>query len=181
MARRPIGVAIGTRDIVLVCLAVMLAACAPPATAPAPGANQQRGAEPSQSRRGGTITVPVTSAVPALGIVGIASTSTGGWGAASEIYANGLITSDVHTRKPIGRLAERVPSLDDGTISVLPDGRMRVAYSLRKGVTWQDGVPFTAQDLVFSYQFNTDPGIPSLPSDVTRQMESVEAPDDATF
>ena len=36
----------------------------------------------------------------------------------------------------------------------------RVVYALRSGVTWQDGAPFTADDLVFSYQLNNDAGLP---------------------
>jgi peptide/nickel transport system substrate-binding protein len=78
-------------------------------------------------------------------------------------------------------LAERVPSLDDGSLAMLPDGRMRVIYHLRKDVTWQDGAPFTAHDLVFSHKLNGDAGIPSGQRDAINQMESVEAPDDHTF
>lgn len=157
-------------------------ACAGPAAPAGPtggGPSQQPNA--GEPRRGGTITIPVTSQVPAIGIIGVASTTTGGWGAVTEVHSNGLITSDEHVRKPIGRLAERVPSLDDGSISLLPDGRMRVIYHLRRGVTWQDGAPFTAQDLVFSYQFNSDPGIPSVQDPLMRLIDSAEAPDAQTF
>src|SRR5262249_42068578 len=80
----------------------------------------------------------------------------------------------------IGRLAERVPSLDDGTISLLPDGRMRVEFALRKGITWQDGVPFTAQDMVFSFQIGGPDGLPTSTNDAARVMAAVEAPDPLT-
>ena len=109
------------------------------------------------------------------------STPTGGWTAVNEAHSNGLITSDFSSRKPVGQIAERAPSLEDGSISLLPDGRMRVTYTLRKGVTWQDGAPFTARDLVFSYRFNNDAGIPNPFRDAISLMTSVEAPNDQTF
>jgi peptide/nickel transport system substrate-binding protein len=74
-----------------------------------------------------------------------------------------------------------VPSLDDGTISILPDGRMRTVFHLRSGVTWHDGEPFTAHDLVFSYQVVAHRAIPNPSNEATRLIESVEAPDDWTF
>jgi peptide/nickel transport system substrate-binding protein len=100
---------------------------------------------------------------------------------ANEVHSQGLITADVQQHVPVGRLAERVPSFSDGSMSLLPDGRMRVVYNLRRGITWQDGAPFTAQDLLFSYQLNADQGLPFVNRDATRQMDTVEAPDDVTF
>jgi peptide/nickel transport system substrate-binding protein len=115
-----------------------------------------------------------------MGIMG-STTTAGGWMTVTEVHSNGLVTSDVSTRRPVGRLAAKVPSLDDGSIALLPDGRMRVVYQLRQGITWQDGAPFSAQDLTFSYRLNSDAGIPSGQRDTINQMESVEAPDDGTF
>jgi len=45
----------------------------------------------------------------------------------------------VSSQRPLGHLAERVPSLEDGSVVLLPDGRMQVTYRLRPEVTWQDG------------------------------------------
>src|SRR5438552_3615081 len=59
------------------------------------------------------------------------SAANGGWGPLADIHSNGLFTTEPTSRKVIGMLAAKVPSLDDGSISVLPDGRMRVAYTLR--------------------------------------------------
>ncbi len=42
---------------------------------------------------------------------------------------------------------EEIPTLENGGIS--PDG-LRYTYRLRKGLTWHDGHPFTADDVVFS-------------------------------
>lgn len=49
--------------------------------------------------------------------------------------------------QPVLELATEVPTLQNGGIS--KDGRT-IAYHLRHGVKWQDGVPFTAHDVVFT-------------------------------
>lgn len=36
------------------------------------------------------------------------------------------------------RVAARIPSPDDGTLTVLPDGRMRTVWSLRPEARWHD-------------------------------------------
>jgi peptide/nickel transport system substrate-binding protein len=58
---------------------------------------------------------------------------------------------------------------------------MRVEFPLRRDVTWHDGTPFTAQDLVFSYRLNSDANLPTTQRPPIKQMESVEAPDAYTF
>lgn len=112
----------------------------------------------------------------------IVSTSipSGGWVQVTELHSDGLITSEPGSRRPIGRLAENVPSLEDGTLTMLPDGKMREIFRLRKGVTWQDGAPFTAQDLAFSFKLGGPGGFPTSFNEPMRRMESVEATDDAT-
>src|SRR5690349_2472997 len=46
-------------------------------------------------------------------------------------------------------LATDVPTLANGGIS--KDG-LSVTYHLRKGVKWQDGAPFSADDVIYTYQ-----------------------------
>ncbi len=160
-------------------LAVAVVACAAPTSRPpGPGAPAQSPDQRTASVR--TITLGFTAGVQAMSIMG-SNTTSGGWLTLNEVHSNGLVTSDVNSRRPIPRLASRLPSLDDGSIALLSDGRMRVSYALRTDVTWQDGTPFTARDLVFSFRLNSDAGLPSLQRDVITQIESAEAPDDATF
>src|SRR5437870_372938 len=54
------------------------------------------------------------------------------------------------------RLAEAVPSLDNGLWKLLPDGRMETTWRLRDGARWHDGVPVTSDDLQFSLQVGQD-------------------------
>lgn len=54
----------------------------------------------------------------------------------------------------VPELAERVPTLSNGGIS--RDG-MRITYHLRKGVRWQDGAPFTAGDVIYTWRQMLNP------------------------
>ncbi len=101
----------------------------------------------------------------------------GGWMQITELHSDGLVTSEFSSRKTIGRLSENVPTVEDGTLSILPDGRMSALFHLRKGVTWHDGAPFTAHDVAFSYKVALAGGIPP---GFTGFMDSVEAQDDST-
>lgn len=46
-------------------------------------------------------------------------------------------------------LAVKTPTVENGGVSA--DGR-RITYHLRRGVHWQDGVPFTAADVVYTWR-----------------------------
>jgi peptide/nickel transport system substrate-binding protein len=52
-------------------------------------------------------------------------------------------------------LAAEVPTRENGGLAA--DGKS-VIWKLKKGVTWHDGAPFTADDCVFNWQFSIDPG-----------------------
>jgi peptide/nickel transport system substrate-binding protein len=54
-------------------------------------------------------------------------------------------------------LAERKPELNTDSWRVLPDGRMETIYPLRPSLTWHDGVPFTAEDMVLSWRMSRHP------------------------
>jgi peptide/nickel transport system substrate-binding protein len=51
-------------------------------------------------------------------------------------------------------LAAEVPEIENG--GVTPDG-MSVTWKLKKGVQWHDGRPFTADDVVFTWEYAADP------------------------
>jgi peptide/nickel transport system substrate-binding protein len=56
----------------------------------------------------------------------------------------------------VPNLAAEVPTLENGGIS--PDGLVW-KINLKKGVKWQDGAPFTAKDVEFTYQTIVNPNI----------------------
>jgi peptide/nickel transport system substrate-binding protein len=51
-------------------------------------------------------------------------------------------------------LAAEIPSLEDG--GVAPDGKS-VTWKLKRDVQWHDGRPFTADDIVFNWEYAADP------------------------
>ncbi len=51
-------------------------------------------------------------------------------------------------------LAEEIPTLKNGGVS--KDGQW-VIWRLKRGVLWHDGAPFTADDVIFNWEFASDP------------------------
>ncbi len=56
-------------------------------------------------------------------------------------------------------LAAEIPSAQNGGLS--KDGKS-VTWKLKKGVTWHDGKPFTADDCLFTWEFAADPATASV-------------------
>jgi peptide/nickel transport system substrate-binding protein len=89
--------------------------------------------------------------------------------AVSLIY-NGLITHDKDTNI--------VPDLAESW-TLAPDCR-EVTFKLRKNARWHDGKPFTADDVVFTYQLMVHPKTPSPYKDDFEDVASIEAVDPFT-
>ncbi|HEY3116687.1 MAG TPA: ABC transporter substrate-binding protein [Chloroflexota bacterium] len=106
-------------------------------------------------------------------------TTAGGGASLAEVHTAGLVSEDRDGNSE-PRLAAKLPSLDDGTITMMSDGRMQTRWSLRPGVRWQDGAPFSADDVVFSWQIAVEPDLVSSLSTVPSKMESVVALDPLT-
>ncbi|MBA3377264.1 MAG: peptide ABC transporter substrate-binding protein [Chloroflexia bacterium] len=74
-------------------------------------------------------------------------------------------------------LAASVPSVEDGSVA---QDLTSVTFTLREGVTWSDGEPFTANDVIFTWQWVTNPDNASVNIDTWAVIASIEAPDDLT-
>jgi peptide/nickel transport system substrate-binding protein len=74
---------------------------------------------------------------------------------ASRITYEPLASYD-KTGKLIPFLAEEIPSLDNGGLA--RDGKS-VIWKLKRGLKWSDGQPFTANDVVFTYKFLSNPSV----------------------
>ena len=79
--------------------------------------------------------------------------------------------------KLIPVLAEGIPSKING--GVAEDG-LSVTWKLRQDIKWSDGEPFTAKDVVFTYDFLTNPLVGSVTSGDYAIVKKVEAIDDYT-
>src|SRR5207245_7526134 len=78
-------------------------------------------------------------------------------------------------------LADKVPSVENGLWKSFPDGRMETTWHLRPGITWHDGTPFTANDLVFTAMVERDKAVPMTRIRFYDYIASIEAPDPQTL
>jgi peptide/nickel transport system substrate-binding protein len=95
------------------------------------------------------------------------------------LFAAPLVRLD-YEGNPVPILAEEIPSLEKGTWRVLDGGRMETTYRLRKAATWHDGAPFTADDVVFTWQAIMNPELPATDRTPERSIETIEAVDPHT-
>ena len=75
------------------------------------------------------------------------------------------------------RLAEVVPTIENGRWKLFADGRMETTWSLRREAVWHDGEPFTAGDLLFATRVAQDADLPLARSPGYPVVDTVEAPD----
>jgi peptide/nickel transport system substrate-binding protein len=71
-------------------------------------------------------------------------------------------------------LAAEIPSLQNGGLS--KDGRS-VTWRLKKNVSWHDGKPFTADDVVFNWEYAADPATAATTIGSYKDIERIDKPD----
>jgi len=74
-------------------------------------------------------------------------------------------------------LAAEIPSLQNG--GVARDGKS-VTWKLKPNVAWHDGKPFTADDIVFNWEYAADPATTAVTGGAYRDIERVEKIDPHT-
>ncbi|MDJ0703121.1 MAG: peptide ABC transporter substrate-binding protein [Leptolyngbyaceae cyanobacterium MO_188.B28] len=74
-------------------------------------------------------------------------------------------------------LAADIPTVANGGVAA--DGRS-VTWRLRQDVQWSDGKPFTAADVVFTYEFINNPVVAAATAQNYEAIETVETVDDHT-
>src|SRR5439155_16538435 len=154
---------------------VILASCAPQASAPqasAPGGGQQAAASPK--------------------ILRIDNRQESTWGMTlfsgnndhqkeSQFAFHAGLTAYNEKYDIIPRLATKVPSIADGDWKVYPDGTMDVTWKLRANLTWHDGAPFSAQDVAFGYQLMQDPDLATSPTGAVKSVRGTTIQDPLTI
>ncbi len=83
---------------------------------------------------------------------------------------------------PYPVLAATIPTADNGLVRLSGDGadrRLIVTMPLRQDVTWSDGVPFTADDVVYTWQLMMNP-LSGFDTTVEDKLKSVDKVDDFT-
>jgi len=76
---------------------------------------------------------------------------------------------------------EKIPTLKDGDWELLPGGKMRVTYKFKKGFTWHDGKPYTAQDASWTYLMRRNPRSPTLSRTIDKKIDNMNAKDASTL
>ncbi len=162
-------------SIVLV-FAVVLGACGAPAASPgaapaAPAASDL----PAAPGRGtdGTLSMLYWQAVSILNPY--LSTGTKDFHAASLILEPLMWTDPDGV--PVPNLVVDVPTLANGGVS---EDLTTITYNLKEGVLWSDGTPFTSDDVVFTWQYCTNPETPCATISNYEGVTNVEAVDPLT-
>ena len=74
-------------------------------------------------------------------------------------------------------LADEIPTLTNGGVDL--NGRY-VVWKLKQDVQWADGEPFTAADVIFTYEYASNPEVRAGSRSLYNTIESIEALDDYT-
>jgi ABC-type transport system substrate-binding protein len=93
----------------------------------------------------------------------------------------GLTTGQGRGEPFVARLAETLPTTENGLWTLLPDGRMEVTWKLRGDVVWHDGNPITADDVLFTTTVQQDQRLPLVDLAPYKSIESIAAPDARTL
>jgi peptide/nickel transport system substrate-binding protein len=167
----------------LAVVALLLAACpaAPPASAPAAEAPAETEAEaqtgdlPAEPGRGtdGTLTLLYWQAVSLINPYLSSGTK--------DFHASSLVLEPLIHFDPDGNpvlaLAAELPTLENGGIS---EDLTTITWKLKEGVVWADGTPFTADDVVFTWEYCANPDAGCSSEQSFEGVASVEALDPLT-
>jgi peptide/nickel transport system substrate-binding protein len=153
--------------------------CAPGTpSAPGPSSSGQAAPAPAPDRSAqATINLAVTGV--AKGIVDVEGITNRNQPEIRSLCHCPLSQYD-HDYNVIPVLAERIPSIDDGTWAINPDGTMRMTWHLRKNAKWHDGRPFTSRDVRFSWEFVNDRSLPTIRRPIHTNVTAMDLPDDNT-
>jgi peptide/nickel transport system substrate-binding protein len=159
-----------------IALASLLAACAPGGRPDAPGRSLPETAAP---RKILTIAIPGQPPSPSLGLIGTSIPGDSGHRHLLPLTHDALAV-EWYPGAYQAQLATAMPTFDDGSWRLNPDGTMDVTWRLRPNARWHDGSPFTSADLTFSFAVYADPAYPNQ-GEAGKLMESVSAPDPNTL
>jgi peptide/nickel transport system substrate-binding protein len=98
---------------------------------------------------------------------------------AKDQEASGIVYEPLFSVNPnaefIPILATEMPSLENGDRA--PDGTWTI-WRLKQGVVWHDGAPFTADDVVFTWEYATDPTTGATTRGIYEPIRRIDKLDD---
>jgi peptide/nickel transport system substrate-binding protein len=100
--------------------------------------------------------------------------------AIQELVNTGLTEmDDAGISRP--QLAMDVPSLENGLWRLFEDGTMETTWQIKPNARWHDGVPYTADDLLFTFEVLQDRDLPLKRFAALSLIERLDAPDPHTL
>ncbi|MBY6092367.1 ABC transporter substrate-binding protein [Maritimibacter alkaliphilus] len=129
-----------------------------------PGMSFAQGATPVS---GGTLKISHSTRIATLNVLSLSGPAE--YPCIDMLYSG--LTRTGLDNQPHPDLATEWSANDDAT---------EFTFILREGVTFHDGTPFTADDVVATYEAILNPDIPSAARSVLKMVEKVEALDDLT-
>jgi peptide/nickel transport system substrate-binding protein len=176
-------------------LVPILAACgrASPTTAPAttaPAASVAPSSVPTAAAGGAATARPATatSAAASGAAPPAAAGKRGGGGVVKVLWWQGPAVMNPHLASgtkdyDASRVVYEPLCTFDGAEKLIPvlaaDGKS-VTYKLKPGVKWSDGQPFTADDVIFTWQYVTDPQTGAVTAGVYQNIAAIDKIDDYT-
>lgn len=98
---------------------------------------------------------------------------------AEMMHSSLVVTDPSEAAQP--KLAEAVPTVENGLWKILPDGKMETTLKIRAGAMWHDGTALTPDDFVWSFRVLNDRELPIFRNAAYGFIESVEAVDRQTL
>jgi peptide/nickel transport system substrate-binding protein len=154
---------------------LLLAACGPSAPG---GQGRAQDTGPGPSAAGKTLQIGTAlpdEPEPANGGIGFNNKPAG------YMFHSALVMYDPTTGELQPRLAERLPTLENGEWKILPEGGMEVTWKLRPNAVWHDGTPLSAEDFLFGFKVGMDGDIFARGTAITRTISDLTAPDPQTL
>jgi peptide/nickel transport system substrate-binding protein len=169
------------RSIVPLLVVAVVIACSPPprtGTESPPAADAQGQAQAAPTTPGRTLVIAGRYEPEAL-IVNALHDAIQGSDNTPRMF-NAFLALVDYKSVPHPYLAESLPQLNTDTWRVFPDGRMETTWKLKPNLTWHDGNPFTADDVVFTWRALTTPTLGVQGQPPHSLMEEVVATDPRT-
>ena len=93
-----------------------------------------------------------------------------------DIHASSVVLEPLANIGPDGQLvptlASEIPTIENGGVA---EDLLSITWTLKDGVMWSDGTPFTAEDVIFTWEYCTHPEAGCTYNDRFDNVVSVEA------
>jgi peptide/nickel transport system substrate-binding protein len=159
---------------------LVLTACAPGGPA-STAADRPAASEPATQRAGSKSLVLALEAEPTDAFVGSIGGGAGTVAGNVQLAVHQWLTGYDDRGNAYPMLATALPSRENGTWVIRPDGTMQTTYRIHSNVTWHDGTPLTTRDFLFGWTVTRDPDVPMRSRNIASQITSIETPDSSTL